>query len=130
DTLRPARDLRPAHASRLGPAQRHDARRHRHDQGADLPRLGVLGPTAARALVLRLLEHGPRGAHRLRDAPRLRLPAHRRRGAVRRRCRASAAEAAMNTPAPVSLASLARVVGLWGAVWMGLGSILGTGVFV
>lgn len=26
--------------------------------------------------------------------------------------------------------SLARVVGLWGAVWMGLGSILGTGVFV
>lgn len=27
-------------------------------------------------------------------------------------------------------ASLARVVGLWGAVWMGLGSILGTGVFV
>lgn len=25
---------------------------------------------------------------------------------------------------------LARVVGLWGAVWMGLGSILGTGVFV
>lgn len=36
----------------------------------------------------------------------------------------------MNTPAPVSLASLARVVGLWGAVWMGLGSILGTGVFV
>lgn len=27
-------------------------------------------------------------------------------------------------------AQLARVVGLWGAVWMGLGSILGTGVFV
>ncbi len=27
-------------------------------------------------------------------------------------------------------ASLTRVVGLWGAVWMGLGSILGTGVFV
>lgn len=26
--------------------------------------------------------------------------------------------------------ALARVVGLWGAVWMGLGSILGTGVFV
>lgn len=26
--------------------------------------------------------------------------------------------------------SLARVVGLWGAVWLGLGSILGTGVFV
>ena len=26
--------------------------------------------------------------------------------------------------------SLRRVVGLWGAVWMGLGSILGTGVFV
>src|SRR5690554_5294371 len=26
--------------------------------------------------------------------------------------------------------SLVRVVGLWGAVWMGLGSILGTGVFV
>ena len=26
--------------------------------------------------------------------------------------------------------SLAREVGLWGAVWMGLGSILGTGVFV
>lgn len=26
--------------------------------------------------------------------------------------------------------SLARVIGLWGAVWMGLGSILGTGVFV
>lgn len=26
--------------------------------------------------------------------------------------------------------TLARVVGLWGAVWMGLGSILGTGVFV
>jgi len=26
--------------------------------------------------------------------------------------------------------SLSRVVGLWGAVWMGLGSILGTGVFV
>ena len=25
---------------------------------------------------------------------------------------------------------LERVVGLWGAVWMGLGSILGTGVFV
>jgi APA family basic amino acid/polyamine antiporter len=41
----------------------------------------------------------------------------------------------MNTPAPDSpvsgsTASLARVVGLWGAVWMGLGSILGTGVFV
>ncbi|MFT6818471.1 MAG: APA family basic amino acid/polyamine antiporter [Myxococcota bacterium] len=27
-------------------------------------------------------------------------------------------------------ATLHRVVGLWGAVWMGLGSILGTGVFV
>ncbi len=26
--------------------------------------------------------------------------------------------------------ALSRVVGLWGAVWMGLGSILGTGVFV
>jgi APA family basic amino acid/polyamine antiporter len=26
--------------------------------------------------------------------------------------------------------ALARVIGLWGAVWMGLGSILGTGVFV
>jgi basic amino acid/polyamine antiporter, APA family len=33
------------------------------------------------------------------------------------------------TPEPKP-ASLARVVGLWGAVWMGLGSILGTGVFV
>ena len=32
-----------------------------------------------------------------------------------------------STPPP---AALARVVGLWGAVWMGLGSILGTGVFV
>lgn len=31
---------------------------------------------------------------------------------------------------PSSPAALARVVGLWGAVWMGLGSILGTGVFV
>ncbi|MCB9545302.1 MAG: amino acid permease [Myxococcales bacterium] len=28
------------------------------------------------------------------------------------------------------MTGLARVVGLWGAVWMGLGSILGTGVFV
>jgi basic amino acid/polyamine antiporter, APA family len=41
----------------------------------------------------------------------------------------------MSTPAPdapasVGASSLARVVGLWGAVWMGLGSILGTGVFV
>jgi len=41
----------------------------------------------------------------------------------------------MNTPASELSAaprmrSLARVVGLWGAVWMGLGSILGTGVFV
>ena len=26
--------------------------------------------------------------------------------------------------------SLDRVLGLWGAVWLGLGSILGTGVFV
>lgn len=34
-------------------------------------------------------------------------------------------EASPNTPN-----SLARVVGLWGAVWMGLGSILGTGVFI
>jgi len=34
-------------------------------------------------------------------------------------------------PAPDPAApALARVVGLWGAVWMGLGSILGTGVFV
>ncbi len=31
---------------------------------------------------------------------------------------------------PQSPPPLARVVGLWGAVWMGLGSILGTGVFV
>jgi APA family basic amino acid/polyamine antiporter len=30
----------------------------------------------------------------------------------------------------MSQPSLARVVGLWGAVWMGLGSIIGTGVFV
>jgi basic amino acid/polyamine antiporter, APA family len=41
----------------------------------------------------------------------------------------------MSTPSPEAAApsdapSLARVVGLWGAVWMGLGSILGTGVFV
>ncbi|HEY0839502.1 MAG TPA: APC family permease, partial [Vulgatibacter sp.] len=41
----------------------------------------------------------------------------------------------MTGPAPVATAAgttqaLARVVGLWGAVWMGLGSILGTGVFV
>lgn len=36
----------------------------------------------------------------------------------------------MNTPASGNSDSLARVVGLWGAVWMGLGSILGTGVFV
>ncbi len=40
-----------------------------------------------------------------------------------------------NKQAPPSTASsqpnqLARVVGFWGAVWMGLGSILGTGVFV
>ncbi len=34
-----------------------------------------------------------------------------------------------NPPARVDT-SLARVVGLWGAVFMGLGSILGTGVFV
>jgi basic amino acid/polyamine antiporter, APA family len=34
------------------------------------------------------------------------------------------------TPPPGTAAPLARVVGLWGAVWMGLGSILGTGVFV
>lgn len=31
---------------------------------------------------------------------------------------------------PSTSNALARVVGLWGAVWMGLGSILGTGVFV
>jgi APA family basic amino acid/polyamine antiporter len=37
---------------------------------------------------------------------------------------------ASDAPASVSPSSLARVVGLWGAVWMGLGSILGTGVFV
>ncbi len=41
----------------------------------------------------------------------------------------------MSAPGPDAQASgsppsLARVVGLWGAVWMGLGSILGTGVFV
>lgn len=36
----------------------------------------------------------------------------------------------MSTPDSGKPASLARVVGLWGAVWMGLGSILGTGVFV
>lgn len=39
----------------------------------------------------------------------------------------SASSQRKDTDAP---ASLARVVGLWGAVWMGLGSILGTGVFV
>ncbi|TVR01053.1 MAG: amino acid permease [Deltaproteobacteria bacterium] len=33
-------------------------------------------------------------------------------------------------PVEHSSPALARVVGLWGAVWMGLGSILGTGVFV
>lgn len=34
------------------------------------------------------------------------------------------------TPGLHGVPSLARVVGLWGAVWMGLGSILGPGVFV
>lgn len=38
--------------------------------------------------------------------------------------------AAPDAPASGGPDSLARVVGLWGAVWMGLGSILGTGVFV
>lgn len=36
----------------------------------------------------------------------------------------------MDADARSESSSLARVVGLWGAVWMGLGSILGTGVFV
>src|SRR5690606_19354722 len=40
---------------------------------------------------------------------------------------APAQGAAMSDAAPPGLS---RVVGLWGAVWMGLGSILGTGVFV
>src|SRR5690606_8705975 len=84
-------------------------------------------PAAARALFLRLLEHGPRGSDRLRDAPRLHLPAHRRRGPARPRGRALPAEAVMSTPPPEAPASgspssLVRVVGLWGGVWMGRGA--------
>lgn len=37
---------------------------------------------------------------------------------------------ASTSPPSAAAALLPRVVGLWGAVWMGLGSIIGTGVFV
>src|SRR5690606_12204171 len=133
--------LRGALARRASDAPRRGAPHHRHarcDRVVQDPhpaRTWVLGLQPQVAVVLRLLQHGARSPHGLRDAPRLAVPPHRGLGAVG----AGSASRAQARPMKAFVATkrdasarprLERMVGVPGAVLMGLGSILGTGIFV